>query len=175
MQQNREREWQDHLRGQRAALSRRDSEKWLKLKTSAKEESKPNVVVLTAEEKERREYEEGFKNRLAREWGSSGGEGFSEIDYFKFNPNYRRLGDFIGIDPNEIDKWGNELTVVMNWAREQTKSEDILDVLAHLKKVKRGLGFGEVGETALRKLYQYVRLSEDSKRVKKEQELLKEV
>lgn len=111
-------------------------------------------------------------NKESRENSGQNGT-LDEIEAMQYDPAFRRLADFIGLDPLNMGDYANELTVLMGWAKSKAKSTDILDALGQLKKTRTGLGFQEVGETALKKFYQFARLDMDSQRIQKEKELLK--
>jgi hypothetical protein len=96
-------------------------------------------------------------------------KGFDDLEFIKYNTSYRRLADFVGLPANDVSKYANELGVIMGWALDSTDSDNIVDLLSEIKNLKKTLGFQEVGPTAIKKLYQYIRLDLDTKRASKEQ------
>lgn len=170
-------------RGKLEAKQHRDLDAALKQADQMTSPKVENTVIDYAARTEQIQSEmaERSRNVEARESELSD-KGFNDIEFLKYDTNFRRLSDFIGINPNELSKFGNELSVIMGWAIEQAGSEDITDVLHEIKKLKKFLGFQEVGASAIKKLYRSIRLDLDSKRttskeekewVRKEKELLK--
>ena len=98
----------------------------------------------------------------------------------RYIPDVNRLATQIGLENDKIVDNKEKLKYLLEWAQYKTKSKDIVDMLYQVQELKKSMGFQEIGETALKKLYAYVRLSEeqsrlfsDLKRVKKEKELIK--
>jgi hypothetical protein len=119
------------------------------------------------------ELQENIANKEARDLESQN-VALNDAEFAKFDPSFRRLSDFIGLDPADRGRMLDELNVVMGWAKNEAKSNNILDVLQEVKSLKKKLGFKEVGPTSLKKLYQYIRLDLDSRRIRQEKELMKE-
>jgi hypothetical protein len=93
-------------------------------------------------------------------------------DVVKYDPDYHRMCDYIGItDPKLIDNNTEKLGFVMNWAK--GNNGDIVDALLKIRDIRRELGMQEVGETALKKIYMYIRLTLDSQKIEQEKSLLK--
>lgn len=177
---------QRQLEADRKKLLRQDIARAKEQERSAEKLAQPNVVVEQIDydartQKIQAEMEEKTRN-LEAQVGEMQDKGFNDIEFIKYDVDFRRLSDFIGISPNELSKFGDELSVIMGWAREQADSDNIVDILQEVKKLKRFLGFQEVGTSAIKKLYQSIRLDLDAKRlsgealqqVKKEKELLRE-
>lgn len=98
----------------------------------------------------------------------------------RYVPDINRLATHLGIDNDRIVPNAEKLKFLLEWAQYKSKSKDIVDMLYQIKTLKDSMGFQEVGETSLKKLYSYARLSEeqsklfsDLKRIKKEKELIK--
>lgn len=98
----------------------------------------------------------------------------------RYNPDVNRLATHLTLDSDKIVDNKEKLSYVLEWAKGKAKSKDIVDILYEVKLLKDSMGFQEVGETALKKLYAYLRLSEDQskvfsdlKRIRKEKELLR--
>jgi len=135
-------------------------------------ESNLEKVTYSDPHKEQKEHAERMANQEAR-WKQEMSNDMNEIEMMKYDVSYRRLADFIGLDPNDIESFGNELNTIMGWAKDTTKDKNILGILDQVKTLKRDLGFQEIGGTAVKKLYQYIRLDLDSRRIQKEKALLK--
>lgn len=98
----------------------------------------------------------------------------------RYVPDINRLATHLGLENDKIVPNAEKLKFLLEWAQYKSKSKDIVDMLYQIKTLKDSMGFQEVGETSLKKLYSYARLSEeqsklfsDLKRIKKEKELIK--
>lgn len=88
------------------------------------------------------------------------------------NHNFYRLGEFFGItDPQERRDNTKALDEVLQWAQKESKSQELIDVLLHIRQIERTLGTDS--EPRLTKLRRYIALQEDQNRLNKEMELLK--
>lgn len=99
---------------------------------------------------------------------------FNDMDAIKFDYNFHRLASHIGLSSKDLEGQAEKVEFLMDWGKRKSGSSDIVDILTVIKQIKNELGFSEIGRTALIKLYQYARLQDDSERVHKEMELLKE-
>lgn len=104
---------------------------------------------------------------------------FDENDKLLYNENIRRLADYIGVGTDKIKDNSEKLEFLMEWSKRKADSDDITDALYELKKLKDKIGFQEIGETAMKKLFQYIRLSDEQallyknlSKISKEKELI---
>jgi len=84
--------------------------------------------------------------------------GMTSLEALKFEPSFRLLADYLGLSATDISRYGNELSVILGWSAENTKGESLLDMLSTVRELKKSLGYQEVGETSVKKLYRYIRL-----------------
>lgn len=97
-----------------------------------------------------------------------------EYARLKMDSHYKRLAEFLDIKDADFNDSKDALTIVMEWAKDNIKGDDMLDVLGFIKKVRSSWGFKEVGVTGLKKIYMYARLDMDQKRIEREKKLLKD-
>ena len=92
---------------------------------------------------------------------------------FMDNIEYHRAAD--GLDINYEDrndsKVSEQVDYLMDYAKEITGKEDRLDLLLALKSIQRSLGYTETGKTGLKKLYNWVRLDSQRRRIEKKMEV----
>lgn len=96
-----------------------------------------------------------------------------------YNPDYRRLAEFIGVDVADMNDNAEGLEFLMEWGKAKSKSENVTDSMYEIKKLRDKLGFQEIGATALKKLKQHIRLTDEQNtlfdrldKIKKEKELI---
>jgi len=106
--------------------------------------------------------------------------GFNDLDVFNASKDFRQFCDFLQIDVGLGKENQDELLFLVDWAKEKSSSEDMVDITYEIKKMKDSLGFNDVGLTSVKRLYQYIRLTDEQgkifdrlKRIKKEKELLR--
>lgn len=88
------------------------------------------------------------------------------------NHDFYRLGEFFGIkDPETRRANQKSLERVLEWAKKQSDSNDIIDVLLKIRSVERTLGTDS--EPRLAKLTRYIALQGEQEKITKEMELLK--
>lgn len=89
------------------------------------------------------------------------------------NNHFLKLGEFLGIDDRE-DRLTNKkaLEEVLEWAKAKSDSQELVDILLHIRSVERGL-VGNSGEPRITKLRRYIALEQDQEHIDKEMELLK--
>jgi len=94
---------------------------------------------------------------------------------YRYNPDYHKLADFLGIDKEKRDDLSiaEKLDLIREWGIKKTGSTQLIDTLMAIKKLKRKLGLNLQGETLVKALYKYLRLSLEKETIKKEMELLK--
>lgn len=88
------------------------------------------------------------------------------------NRNFYRLGEFFGIEdrPTRLENQ-KALEEVLEWAKKKSGSEDIIDVLLHIRGIERMLGTDT--EPRLTKLRRYITIEKEKEHLDKELELLK--
>ena len=89
------------------------------------------------------------------------------------NHNFLRLGEFFDLDKRE-DRLDNKqaLEEILDWGKKKSNSEDIIDVLLHIRQIERGL-IGNSGESRVTKLRRYIALEKDQEKIDKEMSLIK--
>ena len=89
--------------------------------------------------------------------------------------NYHRMADLLEIsyEDRKDQHLAEKLSLLTDWAKEQTKSDDRIQQYQALKNLTSGLGYQMKGKELATKLYQWIRLDLDRKRIEAKQELLK--
>jgi hypothetical protein len=127
------------------------------------------------------EEQETLKNEAERAklipTGTAGEEDKVKLDY-----SLRELATYVGLETDKMYESKDKLRFLMEWGATKSKSENLTDILYEVKMLRDSLGFNDIGETSINKLYQYIRLTNEQsihfkqlERIKKEKELLKNV
>lgn len=156
---------QESMEEYNKVLAREDSGR-VKKEFRTLEESLASSENKAKEEDARRDREAKAEEHILPE--------FNDIDAIKFDYNFHRLAGNIGLSSKDLEGQTEKVAFLLDWGKRKSGSADIIDILTVIKQIKNDLGFSEIGRTALIKLYQYARLQDDSERVHKEMELLKE-
>lgn len=84
---------------------------------------------------------------------------------WKYNPDYHRVTDFLGIDKYDREKYdvASKVSFLVDWGESMSKSRKIEDVLWRLNDLRKKLGVNTQGKTLLNQVYEYARLESDSK------------
>jgi len=87
---------------------------------------------------------------------------------------YHRTADFFGLsmEDRRDSKIADKLSFLDEWAGNETKSKDRVDKLLKIKSLIKGLGWSMQGKDLIKRLYVWVRLDNDRKRIEKQQELI---
>lgn len=87
---------------------------------------------------------------------------------------YHRISDLLDVsyDERKDHHTAEQLSFLTDWAREQTGSDDRLQVVERIKLLKRMLGLTEKGIPLIKKLYQWTRLDQRRLQIEKEQSLI---
>lgn len=95
---------------------------------------------------------------------------------FKDDIEYHRTADFLGIDNEDRNdfKLANKISTVYDWGSKKSGSEDRIDALMEIKNLQRRIGLQGQGTDVLKKLYKWIRLDSDRKRIEKKMELIYE-
>ena len=90
---------------------------------------------------------------------------FGSGDYFKYDPNYHRMADFLGL--SEENK--NDLTIAqkVSFLRDFTGEKTEVDAMVRIKGIIRELGLPMKGKELLDELYKYTRLAQERDSVNK--------
>jgi hypothetical protein len=99
---------------------------------------------------------------------------FNEVDAMKYDMDIVRFAKQLEITNDDMKECSDKVKFLMEWAKRESDSSDILDIMLVFKKVRDVMGFKEIGKTGVNKFYQYARLKGDSERIRKEIKLLKE-
>ena len=151
----------------------------LENRIAATTEESFNTLEGQLAEKERtqlREMEQARENREAN-MAALVKEVLGESEAMQFNPEFRKIADMLGMSLDDIPRNSQELKIIKEWADkrlEGTERKGTLGILEELKSLKTSMGIQEIGETALKKIFRYVRLDVQAKDIQREQELLKE-
>lgn len=91
-------------------------------------------------------------------------------DVWKYDPDYNRTADFLGIDRfvRENVKVASKISYITDWAYENKKSTKIQDALWEINNLKGRLGVNTQGETLVNQLYEFLRLKNDRTRTEPE-------
>lgn len=87
-------------------------------------------------------------------------------DVWKYDPDYNRAADFLGIDKNQREdiKTAKKISYLIDWASKTRKSTKTEDALWTVNDLRKKLGVNTQGETLLGQLYEFVRLKQDRER-----------
>ncbi len=87
-------------------------------------------------------------------------------DSFKYNQDYNRASDFLGIDKNQREsiKVAEKISYLVDWAYQQNKNTDVQGALLKINKLRKELGLNSQGELLLGQLFEFVRLKADIER-----------
>ncbi len=84
-------------------------------------------------------------------------------DEWKYNPEYNRIADFLGIDMYKRDNLdvAKKISTLRDYLDIGGKPKNITEILSRLDHLKRGLGIQTQGETLVQELFQHARLDMD--------------
>jgi hypothetical protein len=87
-------------------------------------------------------------------------------DVWKYNPDYNRAADFLGIDRHQREdvKLAQKISFLVDWAVSTRKSSKPEDALWTLNDLRKKLGVNSQGETLVGQLFEFVRLKQDRER-----------
>lgn len=93
---------------------------------------------------------------------------------YKYDPDYHRFSDFLGVDTGlrSDSDLAQKIATIYDWGKNKTNGKDRVDILMAIKDLKSYLGLNLEGETLVKKLYKWVRLDQDRRRIEKEMELV---
>lgn len=88
-------------------------------------------------------------------------------DSWKYNPEYHRTAEFLGIDKYDREDYetANRVAFLVDWAKEQNNNDDYLKAVVKLDELRRDLGVTYQGRLLVNSLYQQVRVMLDRQRV----------
>ncbi len=100
-------------------------------------------------------------------------EVITQNDALLMDEDYARLAEFFEITDRaeRLDKL-EALKEVREWAKEKANSEEMIDMLLHIRSTERTL-LGDATEPRLTKLRRYIALSKEQEQIDKELQLLK--
>ena len=89
-------------------------------------------------------------------------------------PDYHRFADFFDVsgDDRRNETLANELSVLWEWGRQNTKSDDRVKISMALKDLTRMIGVKEIGPSLVKQLHKWIRLDYDRKRIEEKQKLI---
>lgn len=95
-------------------------------------------------------------------------DGMSESigDTFKYNPEYHKVADFLGVDIHDREDYdlANKISLIRDYAGIKGKSDSPEDALWAITDIRKGLGVNTQGRTLVNQLYQHMRLKLDTSR-----------
>ena len=91
-------------------------------------------------------------------------------DSWKYDQDYHRLSEFLGVDKNEREDFGlaNKISIIRDWAGINDKKPTLESVANNIHGLKKKLGTQNLGQTLVNELYQAIRLDLDGQRNKKQ-------
>ena len=96
-------------------------------------------------------------------------------DAYKYDPEYHRLCDFLGVDRDTRSDYdvAKKISLIADWGKKMAgNTNDGVEIRGEIKSLQRRLGISLQGKTLVNKLYQWVRLDMDRRRIEKEMSLL---
>lgn len=87
-----------------------------------------------------------------------------QFEAWKFDPDYHRTADFLGINKYDRDDYemAQKVSILNDWARTRG-AKDVSEQLDKINELKRSTGQQTLGKTLVNTLYNHVRLSVASK------------
>lgn len=84
-----------------------------------------------------------------------------------------KAAEFFGLN-DRVKRYENKeaLSEVIEWAKKKTGSDEIIDILLHIRSVERTFRGGEPNEDRLNKIRRFALLDIDQEKLNKEKELL---
>ena len=92
---------------------------------------------------------------------------------WQYNPDYHRTADFLGVNiyDRRDYKIAKKIAALSDWAEHKTGKKDIQSVLTEVARLQRSIGTSVVGKTLVDQLFENMRITEDTTRLKKEAEV----
>lgn len=92
---------------------------------------------------------------------------------FLDNTDYHAFSDYLEVSFEERrdSKVAEKISFLYDWGKEVTGKDDRLRISEEVKNLKRTLGFQEKGTNLIEKLYRYVRLDQQRRKIEKEMRL----
>lgn len=97
---------------------------------------------------------------------------FGAIDAWKYNPDYYKMADFLGI--KHEDKVDDEVARKVLYLKEFTGSSNAVDAMYKIRSMIHQMGISSKGKDALIQVYRYARLQQDKMSIEKEMGLYKQ-
>lgn len=99
---------------------------------------------------------------------------YKGLTTFMDDINYHSMAESFDVsyEDRRDPKMAEKLSYLADWAKEESKSEEIAEQKLTIKKLAKALGYQSTGPTLITKLYQYARLDQDRRRIDKEMEVL---
>lgn len=84
--------------------------------------------------------------------------------------SHYQLFTFFSFDEKDRsnDKQNDKLKTVYNWAKDSSKSNELIKIIDCLKDLEHRIGFPDLGETRLDKVYNYVNIERQIKDLEQE-------
>lgn len=87
-------------------------------------------------------------------------------DAFRYNPDYHRVAEFLGVDKYDREDYGtaSKISIIRDWAGIQSKSETTEGALLAIDDLRKQLGFQFIGKPLVNEMYKAIRLEMDTAR-----------
>lgn len=83
------------------------------------------------------------------------------------NPFFYEIANYFGVEQRDFEIAKDKLSVIVDWAYEETKSKKPEDILLKIREVEDNLQSPDFGERRFANVYKYVRLAARSQAIKK--------
>lgn len=97
-------------------------------------------------------------------------------DQFLYKPEFHRFADFLGVDKHLREDYSlsSKMLFLYEYGSKKANSDDFIDVLRAVTKMKKDLGNNTRGETLVKDMYRWARLDYDSLRLRDEKMIREE-
>jgi hypothetical protein len=83
------------------------------------------------------------------------------------NPFFYEVANYFGVEQGEYDRAKDKLSVIVDWAFEETQSKKPEDILLKIRELEDTLTAPDFGERRYSNVYKYVRLASRAQSFKK--------
>ena len=83
------------------------------------------------------------------------------------NPFFYEIANYFGVEQKDYENTKEKLSVIVDWAFEETKSKKPEDILLAIRKLEDAIQPAEWGERRYTNVYKYVRLATKGQAIKK--------
>lgn len=81
-------------------------------------------------------------------------------EMWKYDPDYHRMADYLGLDVHARQDYGlaQKISIIRDWAGMQGKNDTTTEALGALQKLKHQLGTNIQGKELIHDMYEHIRL-----------------